>query len=277
MSWAPGRSGRLGIVAGSARGGAQRLARQPGDAAAEHLPLRRLRARRTRRPSAAGGRGRRVEVEQDPEDLRPRHAVDRGVVDLREQPDVLAALDPVDDVELPQRVRAVERPRDQPRDRLGDLPLVARRRHRAVADVEVEVEVRVLDPVRQVDAERHLGELPPERRQHVDALADEPADVLELELAARPRRRVVDRQARDVPVRAARLHREELRVQARQLAHRPTLSSGCDSLERTVPAERAQYTSRSRATGSRATTVRRERLSSAIETMSPSAPAAMRM
>ena len=73
--------------------------------------------------------------------------------------------------------------------------VVAGRRHRRLADVEVEVEVGVLDPVRVVEAERHLGELPAERRQHVDALADQPADVLAAQRAAGRGRRVVDRQA----------------------------------------------------------------------------------
>ena len=44
---------------------------------------------------------------------------------------------------------------------------------RVVADVEVDVEVGVLDPVRQVEAERHLDEAPPERGQLVDPFEDE--------------------------------------------------------------------------------------------------------
>src|SRR3712207_8075841 len=67
----------------------------------------------------------------------------------------------VDEVELPERARAVERASDDPRDGLGELARVAGRRHGVVADVEVEVEVRVLDPVRMVEprSEEHTSEL----------------------------------------------------------------------------------------------------------------------
>jgi hypothetical protein len=45
-----------------------------------------------------------------------------------------------------------------PRDQLGELLIVAGRRHRDVSQVEVEIEVRVFDPVGAVEVERHLDE-----------------------------------------------------------------------------------------------------------------------
>jgi uncharacterized protein (DUF58 family) len=93
-------------------------------------------------------------------------------------------------------------------------------RHGRIADVEVEVEVRVLGPVRVVEPERDRHEPPPERRQQMDPLGHQAADVLELQLAARRRRRVVDGEAAHVPECPGGLHRQELGVQARQLPHR---------------------------------------------------------
>jgi hypothetical protein len=54
-----------------------------------------------------------------------------------------------------------------------DLLARAGRRDGALTDVEVEVEVGILDPERQVDVERHGREPPAERRQQVDPLPDE--------------------------------------------------------------------------------------------------------
>jgi hypothetical protein len=85
--------------------------------------------------------------------------------------------------------------------------------------VEVEVEVGVLDPVRQVEVERHGREPPAERRQQVEPLADQPAEVRDGQLAAGRGARVVDREAGDVAVRPRGLHGQELRVDARQLPH----------------------------------------------------------
>ena len=125
----------------------------------------------------------------------------------------------MDQVELPQRPAAVERPGEDALDGARELAVVAGRRHGAVADVEVDVEVGILDPVRVVEAERYLHELARERRQQVEPLADEPADVLVREVAAGRRRRVVDGEAADVAVCPRRLDRQELGVEARELEH----------------------------------------------------------
>jgi hypothetical protein len=83
------------------------------------------------------------------------------VVDLRQQGDAVA-VEAADDVQLPQRTGAVERAGDDPGDLVGELAVRARGGQRELADVEVQVEVLVLDPVGMVDAERDLGELPRE-------------------------------------------------------------------------------------------------------------------
>ncbi len=148
----------------------------------------------------------------------PGEAVDGRVVDLGQHRHD-AVLEPVDQIQLPQRPGAVERPGDDPRHLLGELLVGARRRQRELADVEVEVEVRVVDPVRVVEAERHLGQTPAHRRQQRQPLGEHLLDVGELELAARGGARIEDRDPADVPALARVLEREELGVEAGQLAH----------------------------------------------------------
>ena len=88
--------------------------------------------------------------------------------------------------------------RVQPGDLDAQLAPVARLRQGDVADVELEVEVGVLDPVRMVEAERHLDEPLAEDPRHVQPLAVVVEDALERDRAARRRRRVVDVDAEDV-------------------------------------------------------------------------------
>src|SRR5439155_26312331 len=103
---------------------------------------------------------------------------------------------------------AVERAGEDALDGVGQLLVVARRRYGGVADVEVEVEVGVLDPVRVVKAERHRYEPARERGKQVETLADQAADVLVGDVAARRGGRVVDREAADVAVGPRRLDRQ---------------------------------------------------------------------
>ena len=58
----------------------------------------------------------------------------------------------VDQVQLPQRPAAVERPGVQPGGLVGELAVVAGLGQGQLADVELDVEVGVLDPVRLVQA-----------------------------------------------------------------------------------------------------------------------------
>src|SRR5206468_2427754 len=99
------------------------------------------------------------------------------------------------------------------------LSVVARPWQRELPHVEVEVEVGVVDPVRVVEAERHLGEPPAERGQQRQALLHEPLYVAGVELAARSARGIENRHARHVAGLARALERQELRVHAGQLPH----------------------------------------------------------
>ncbi len=141
---------------------------------------RRRRRRPRRRPSVPSCGGQlaalRREVEQQAHDLRARQPVDDGVVDLREHRRVPGA-QAVDEVQLPQRPRAVQRPGDDARDLRGELRVGAGPGEGELAHVVVEVEVVVVDPVGVVEAERHLGQAPAQRRQQRQALGQQPLDV----------------------------------------------------------------------------------------------------
>ncbi len=131
-------------------GGPQRLAGERQRAAHEHR-------QRAGLPSPChGGAGGSVgpalgrQVQHRGEDVVARHPVDRRVVHLAVDR-LAAALQPVDEVELPQRAAPVERAGVQPGGLLGELPVVARLGQGELADVVLDVEVRVLDPVRLVE------------------------------------------------------------------------------------------------------------------------------
>ncbi len=157
-------------------------------------------------------------VEDGGEDLVPGDAVDGGVVHLVEQRHA-PVLEPLDHVQLPQRPGAVQRPGVQARDGLAQLGLGARGRDGRLAHVEIEVEVRVLDPVGLVEPERDVDQLPAEGRKQMQPLGEHPADVLRAQVAARRGGRVVDGQAGHVAVGPRVLYGQELRVEARQLLH----------------------------------------------------------
>src|SRR3954451_14544620 len=83
----------------------------------------------------------------------------------------------------------------------------------------MQVEVGVLDPVREVEPERDLGELPAERRQRGEPFLEQRVDVTRVQRAAGPRRRVEDREAAYVACLPRRLECQELGVEARELSH----------------------------------------------------------
>jgi hypothetical protein len=143
-------------------------------------------------------------------------AVDRGVVHLGDLGDPAPLVDAFDDVQLPQRAGAVEWPGVDTADHLGQLLRGAGRGHGVVADVVVEVEVRVLDPVGQVDPERNLDQPATEGGQLVDALQDDLPRRLDAR-AAGGVGGVIDVQRRHVAEGGLGLHVEEAGVDPREL------------------------------------------------------------
>ena len=171
------------------------------------------------------GRGRqgvalRVAIEHEHQQLGARGAVDRGVVDLREdaEPAVGQALD---DVGLPERPAPIEGTPDDPGDDLGELVVTPGRRHAGVADVEVEVEVGILDPVGVVEAERHLAETAPQRLEEMEPALDLRPPGGERVVVGVVLGLGVDREAGDVAELRARFHVQERGVEAGQLLHGP--------------------------------------------------------
>ena len=145
----------------------------------------------------------------------PGRTVDRGVVHLREDGE-LVVLEAFDDVGLPQRLVAVERSTDGAGDHRVELGRPARRRHGDVADMEVEVEVGVIGPVRMVETERHLDQATAQRDVVVDGSLHAGAV-----LVVRVERRVVgpieDEDAAHVTETATGLQVEETGVESGEL------------------------------------------------------------
>ena len=136
----------------------QRLAQHTDEATAQHLDLGRevFTDHRRRWLQLPAGRG---VVEQNAHDLGAGDAVDGGVMHLRQHRH-RAVLQPVDHIDLPQRARPVQLTADQVSHLRCQLSLIARRWQRELADVVLDVEGAVVNPVRVVEAERD-GRQPP--------------------------------------------------------------------------------------------------------------------
>jgi hypothetical protein len=103
-------------------------------------------------------------VEQRAHDLGARHAVDDRVMDLAHHGHPVAR-QAVHQVQLPQRLRPVQRTGVDPGHLFGQLGVGSGRSQGDLADVELEVEVRIVDPVAVVEVERDLGQ-PPAKWRH---------------------------------------------------------------------------------------------------------------
>jgi hypothetical protein len=145
------------------------------------------------------------------------------VVDLGQQRDA-AAGQPFDVVRAPERHAAVEARAHHVADEVGQLRVVARARQRAMAHVVLDVELGVLDPVRQVEVQGRLHQATPEHRQQVQPALDQAAHGVEAEILRATR--VEDGQAADVHRHGVGLEVQEHRIEAAELAHRNSLHRG---------------------------------------------------
>jgi hypothetical protein len=160
----------------------QRPGRHASEAAHEHFSLLRQPVRGpcfSRRGDITGlWRG----VQQDPGDLQARGAVGGGVMEFLDQrlpPLPVRAGRPVDEVKLPQRPGAIERPPRYRCGQLGELAVIPGRRQGDLVQVVRQIKVRIFDPVRLIDAERDLDEPATQRRKQVQALLHDVAQVIE--------------------------------------------------------------------------------------------------
>jgi hypothetical protein len=102
-----------------------------------------------------GQRRIRRRVGEHPEQQHASRAVDGGVVGLgQHRPSPIG--ESLDDVGLPQWPCAIHPATDDAGNLLGKLIGTSRRSQPDVANVIVEVEIRVVDPVRVIEFERHL-------------------------------------------------------------------------------------------------------------------------
>ena len=106
---------------------AQRLAPHSDQAAAQHLHFGREALARRLQVVDSSSRPVAVSSSRMLMHLGARDSVDGGVMHLRQHRH-RAVLQPVDDVDLPQRARPIQLPTDQVSHQVGQLPLSARRR-----------------------------------------------------------------------------------------------------------------------------------------------------
>ena len=133
-----------------------------------------------------------------------------GLVDDRE------ALIPeaLDEDQLPERARAVERRREHLVDEIVELGVVTRRRQRDAAHVIGEVEVAIVDPERRAESQRREGETLAQAGQQVNARADVSEEVLMGRRLA-----LADQHGADRHVPVGLLVGQERRVERRQPVH----------------------------------------------------------
>ena len=94
----------------------------------------------------------------------------------------------------------------------AELPPVPGLWQAAVTHMVFEIEAVIVDPVREVELERHPDEPALEQRAHMQPPLDMRQDVFEAHNAARRRGLIEDRYRRNVRQVVVRLHVEKLRV-----------------------------------------------------------------
>ena len=157
-----------------------------------------------------------LEIEERGQELGARRAIHRRVVHLGDERDAVV-LEALDDPDLPQRLAALElHARDVAHD-VGQLAQRAGRRHADPFDVAVDVEVRVVDPHRVVQPQRHIDDPLAERSHQMHAIGDVSPHGLE-RVATGHRRGVEDGGQRHM-----RVHRRRLDVQEEGIEPRETL------------------------------------------------------
>ena len=134
-------------------------------------------------------------------------------------------IQPFDDRDLPRRSPQVDLAAVQPRDLDAQLPPVTRLRQADVADVVLEVEVRIVHPIRSIETGRKSGQPPAEDIREMQPRVEFLENPLERDLSARRGRRVIDQQQLNLQWRRRRLRAQQHVIRPTQLPHFPTLGS----------------------------------------------------
>jgi len=171
-----------------------------------------------KRGGRRGSRGRLgFEVEELGEQLGARDPVDGAVVDLGDHRDLTPA-QAFGRCTSPTALGPVQLATAHVTDELGQLLDASRRGKRPAADVVLDVECRVVDPVRVAQAEGDLHQSPAEDRGQLEPGAHKVAQLVE-GVAARDGGRVEHRRHRDVHVQAGCLQVQERRIEPCELFH----------------------------------------------------------
>ena len=123
-----------------------------------------------------GARGIGAQVHDHREQVRPRDPVDQRVMRLGQHGPALV-LEPFDHPDLPEGLRAVELLCHDAPDELAQLALASRRGQRSVAQVVLDVEVRVVHPDRPPQLEGDEPDLLAVARDEVELGVDHGHDV----------------------------------------------------------------------------------------------------
>ena len=195
-------------------------------------PLRRLRAHRVG-----------AQVHDHRQQVRAGDPVDQGVVRLGQHRPA-AVLEALDHPDLPERLGAVELLRHDPADELAQLALATGGGQRRVAQVVLNVEMRVVDPDRAPQLERDEADLLAVARDQVQLGVHHGDDVAEGR-----RGTLEDGHRGDVHVGHVVLNVEERRVQRAQAirTHRPSLRG--HPLRRSLPPAGAAFPGSARGSG----------------------------
>ena len=169
------------------------------------------------------------QVEQDAEELRPGHAVDRGVVHLGDECD-LAVFERLDDPHLPQGPVTVQLPAGDIGRKVGELAHPPRRGQSGPPQVVVDIELGVIHPEGMPQPQGHLHQPALKDGHQGDPVDDHLADAAK-GVAVGNGGGVEDRHHGHVHVKGGRLHVEETRIEPRQSfrTHRLSLVTGASS------------------------------------------------
>ena len=157
------------------------------------------------------------EVQQLRQHLGAGHAVDDGMVHLRDQPD-LPAGEPLNHVHLPWRLPGCEGTAHHLGDKCRELGLATGRRERGAVKVVVQLELRVVHPARVIETQRDGHEPTSEGGQCGDPRREQIGDAFE-GVATFCGGRVEDAGVRDLHRGLRRVGVDEHRVDAGHSLH----------------------------------------------------------
>ena len=204
--------GKAERLHGGVAGGARQQLKSEGLTLRHPLLLRRLRLGVRCQVVDGGGHFRAG----DPVNGRVVHLGDDGEGALG---NALHIVEAFQHVEFPQRPVGIQRAGMQARDLNAQLPPVTGMRQGDVAHMELDVEIRILEPVGVVQIARHIGQPLAEGACQMQAAFVVPQDFLERQHPAGNRRLVVDGDRADMHWRVLGLEIQKCGVQRAELFH----------------------------------------------------------